>query len=261
MRLKCSRPGLLGPQLGAFHVFPRRAAHGILAGQLAVAVRQLIPALPQFLEAGTRLIQFLVTCTHVFLYPPGARPRQAANLGSVELPAPSPEMVAASRRHLTERYASGVDLLLWETERRLIPDLDAIKAVTAAVAAGQADALDVGAAMVLVQAARLGLDHLEHGLFEGARAMGMGSEALAAVLDLPDATAADSRRRWLEARRALPYMAAELERAEASGEGTGKRAARRASRTADRAGAMPGTRARRSGKAAAPGGEAGLQPR
>jgi len=47
-------------------------------------------------------------------------------------------MVAASRKHLTERYASGVDLLLWETEKRLIPDLDAIKAVAGAVSPAQA---------------------------------------------------------------------------------------------------------------------------
>jgi len=39
----------------------------------------------------------------------------------VESPAPSPETVDASRRHLTERHASGVDLLQWETEKRLIP--------------------------------------------------------------------------------------------------------------------------------------------
>ena len=113
-------------------------------------------------------------------------------------------MVIASRRHLTERYASGVDLLLWETEKRLIPDLDAIKSVTEAAAAGRADGLDIGAALVLVQAARLGLDRLEGGLFEAAHAMGMGPEAIAAVLDLPDAAAAEKRRRWLEARRALP---------------------------------------------------------
>src|SRR6266576_2456850 len=55
--------------------------------------------------------------------------------GGVEPPAPSPEMVGASRRHLTERYASGVDLLLWETEKRLIPDLDAIRSVPEAAAA------------------------------------------------------------------------------------------------------------------------------
>ena len=117
-------------------------------------------------------------------------------------------MVNASRRHLTERYASGVDLLLWETEKRLIPDLDAIKSVTDAAASGQAEGLDMGAALVLVQAARLALDRLECELFEAAHAMGMRSEAIAAVLDLPDATTADERQRWLEARRVLPYAAA-----------------------------------------------------
>jgi hypothetical protein len=123
----------------------------------------------------------------------------------VEPPAPSPEMVDASRRHLTERYASGVDLLLWETEKRLIPDLDAIKTVTEAAASQRAEGLDMGAALVLVQAARLGLDRLECELFDAAAAMGMRPEAIAAVLDLPDAAAAAKRHRWLEARRALPY--------------------------------------------------------
>ena len=111
-------------------------------------------------------------------------------------------MVTASRRHLTERYASGVDLLLWETEKRLIPDLDAIRSVTEAAASGRAEGLDMGAALVLVQAARLGLDRLEAELFEAARAMGMPAEAIAAVLELPDAEAAEKRQRWLEARRA-----------------------------------------------------------
>ena len=114
-------------------------------------------------------------------------------------------MVNASRRHLTERYASGVDLLLWETEKRLIPDLDAIKSVIQAAASGRAEGLDLGAALVLVQAARLGLDRLEHELFEAARAMDMHPEAIAAVLDLPGAAAAEKRQRWLEARQALPY--------------------------------------------------------
>ena len=114
-------------------------------------------------------------------------------------------MVNASRRHLTERYASGVDLLLWETEKRLIPDLDAIKSVAQAAASGRAKGLDLGAALVLVQAARLGLDRLEGELFEAAHAMGMRAEAIAAVLDLPDGAAAEKRHRWLETRRALPY--------------------------------------------------------
>ena len=124
-------------------------------------------------------------------------------------------MVSASRRHLTERYASGVDLLLWETEKRLIPDLDAIKSVTEAAASGRAEGLDMGAALVLVQAARLGLDRLEGELFEAARAMGMRPEAIAAVLELPDAAAAEKRQRWLEKRRALPYAAAASQRPKA----------------------------------------------
>ena len=117
----------------------------------------------------------------------------------MEPPAPSPEMADASRRHLTERYASGVDLLLWEAEKRLIPDLDAIKSVIEAATAGRAEGLDMGAALVLVQAARLGLDHLEAELFEAARAMGMPPETIAAVLELPDAAAAEKRQRWRRA--------------------------------------------------------------
>ena len=131
-------------------------------------------------------------------------------------------MVNASRRHLTERYASGVDLLLWETEKRLIPDLDAIRAVTGAAASGQAEGLDMGAALVLVRAARLALDRLECELFEAAHAMGMPPEAIAAVLDLPDAAAAGKRQRWLGARRELPY-AAEPQRPEAHRAKSGER--------------------------------------
>ena len=39
--------------------------------------------------------------------------------------------------------------------------------------------------------------------------MGMRPEAIAAVLDPPDARAAAERHRWLETRHALPYAAAE----------------------------------------------------
>ncbi len=142
-------------------------------------------------------------------------------------------MVDASRRHLTERYASGVDLLLWETEQRFIPDLDAIKTVTEAAASGQAEGLEMGAALVLVQAARLALDRLESELFEAAHGMGMRSEAIAAVLDLPDAAAADKRQRWLEARRALPYGTAESQRPESERAARRAEAAHRAKTAAD----------------------------
>lgn len=114
-------------------------------------------------------------------------------------------MIMASRRHLTECYAAGVDRLLWDTEKRFVPDLDAIKSVIDATSSGQAEALDIGAGLVLLQAARLEVDRLEYDVFESAHSMGMGDEAIAAVLDLPDAASASKRRRWLKSRRALPY--------------------------------------------------------
>jgi hypothetical protein len=146
-------------------------------------------------------------------------------------------MVTASRRHLTERYASGVDRLLWDTEKRLVPDLDAIRSVIDAASSGHAEALDIGAGLVLLQAVRLEVDRLEHDVFEGAHRLGMGEEAIAAVLDLPDAAAAGKRRRWLKGRRALPH--ADIASPGRSGLGgsteAAKRAGRRAGEAADRA--------------------------
>jgi hypothetical protein len=152
----------------------------------------------------------------------------------MEAPAPSPDMVTASRRHLTERYASGVDRLLWDTEKRLVPDLDAIRSVIDAASSGHAEALDIGAGLVLLQAVRLEVDRLEHDVFEGAHAMGMGEEAIAAVLDLPDAAAASKRRRWLKGRWALPYADIASPGLNGSAEAA-KRAGRRAGEAADRA--------------------------
>ena len=127
--------------------------------------------------------------------------------------------------------------MLWDTEKRLVPDLDAIRSVIEAASSGQAEALDIGAGLVLLQAVRLEVDRLEHDVFEGAHAMGMGDEAVAAVLDLPDAAAASKRRRWLKGRRALPYAdIASPGRSGLSGSAeAAKRAGRRASEAADRA--------------------------
>jgi hypothetical protein len=63
---------------------------------------------------------------------------------------------------------------------------------------------------------------MECELFEAARAMDMRPEAIAAVLELPDAAAAEKRQRWLEGRRALPNTTAASQRPEAG------KAARRA---------------------------------
>src|ERR1044071_4910170 len=84
----------------------------------------------------------------------------------VDVPTPPPDLVTASRGHLTERYASGVDRLLWQAEKRLIADAAAISLVTDAAVAGLADALDLGAALVLVQAGRLRLDGLAYEIFQ-----------------------------------------------------------------------------------------------
>jgi hypothetical protein len=161
-------------------------------------------------------------------------------------------MVTAARRHLTERYASGVDRLLWDTEKRLIPDLDAIRSVIDAASSGHAEALDIGAGLVLLQAVRLEVDRLEHDVFEGAHRLGMGEEAIAAVLDLPDAAAAGKRRRWLKGRRALPH--ADIASPGRSGLGgsaeAAKRAGRRAGEAADRAGRRAGEAADRAAEAA-----------
>lgn len=148
----------------------------------------------------------------------------------MEPPAPSPETVVAARRHLTSRYASGVDRLMWDLEKRLLPDAVAVKAVIAA--GSRAEALDIGAALLLVQQARLDLDCAEYDLFEAAETIGVRHEAIAAVLELPDSAAAGERQRWLRARRELPH--AEVSPA-AGTPGTSAEAAAHADRRARRA--------------------------
>jgi hypothetical protein len=123
-------------------------------------------------------------------------------LNWVEPPAPDPDMVTASRRHLTSEYAGGVERLFWELEKRPMPDLGAVGAVVSAHEAGQpVNALNAGAALVLLQSMRLELDALESSVFDAAAASGLNFESMAAVLDLPDADAAKAREDYLRARR------------------------------------------------------------
>lgn len=119
-----------------------------------------------------------------------------------EPPAPGPDVVTASRRHLTSEYASGVDRLFWELEKRPMPDLAAVNAVVSAHEAHEVvDVLSIGAALVVLQSMRLELDSLESGVFDAALADGISFESLAAVLELPDADAARQRGEDLRARR------------------------------------------------------------
>jgi hypothetical protein len=155
----------------------------------------------------------------------------------VDVPTPPPELVAASRRHLTERYAAGEDRLRWQAGKRFLPDAAAIRLVTDAAMAGLADALDLGAALVLVQASRLRLDGLEYEIFQGAHAAGLRREALAIILGQPGAAAAGTRQRPREARpgRAGAGPGRELPgRAEAAAQAAA-RAGQRAGQAAGRA--------------------------
>lgn len=172
----------------------------------------------------------------------------------MESPAPSPEMVAAARRHLTDVYCRGVDRLLWDTEKRLMADSQAVRAVLAAAAGGEVvDALDLGGALVLAQSARLDLDRTEYELFTACYAAGLSDEAIAAVLELPDEAASAGRYRWLRTRHNIPTaengtesVRAESVRAESVRTGdTAGRAAARAGRRAEQARTRAAQAARR----------------
>lgn len=118
-------------------------------------------------------------------------------------PGPAPDAVSAARRQLNEQYANGVFRLLWELDKQPMPDVEAISRAITAIGSGQADS--AGPALVLLQAARLGLDRLEARALDAAHTAGISDETLAALLGLPGAAAAAAWHQWLTARRALPY--------------------------------------------------------
>jgi hypothetical protein len=119
-------------------------------------------------------------------------------------------MVHAARAHLARRYASGVETLLWEEHQHPLPDTDAIRqaieAIHAAHASGEPppEATDLGAALVVLQAARLDVDRLEVELIDAVRGAGLDWMAIAAVLGLPDAQAAEHRYETLRPRLDTP---------------------------------------------------------
>lgn len=121
------------------------------------------------------------------------------------LPAPPPTTVRAARAHLTPRYAVGVDAFLWESRQRPLSDLAAIDAVIAAGdraqrgASGPPPPTDLAAALVVLAAARLDMDQTEARLLNAAHASGMGSEQIAAILDL-SVEQAEERHRQLKPR-------------------------------------------------------------
>jgi hypothetical protein len=119
-------------------------------------------------------------------------------------------MVRSAREHVTSRYAAGLEAELWKLFKTPLRDLDAVRAVAeAAERDGQADALDLGAALVLVQAVHQYLARTEVRLIDAATAAGVGWEAIAAVLGLPGADAARRHYRQLGVRGGEPEPYAE----------------------------------------------------
>ncbi|MEW2354564.1 hypothetical protein [Spirillospora sp. NPDC029432] len=124
-------------------------------------------------------------------------------------PAPAPQSVQRARAYLTARHATGVHEVLWESRKRSMPDREAIDAVITAGDRAQRgigespEAVEIAAALVVLSAVRLNLDQAEGRLLNIARASGMGSEQVAAVLDI-SVDEAEERHRRLEPRLAAP---------------------------------------------------------
>lgn len=144
------------------------------------------------------------------------------------LPVPSPAAVRAARAHLTARYGSGVQTLLFESYQHPLPDHEAIRKTIAAVHAHDAetarhttdsgderedppgtasgpDGMDLGAALVVLRAARLDLDRLEAELIGAVRQIGMDWATIASILELPDARTAERRYEKLRPRLDAPF--------------------------------------------------------
>src|SRR5262245_54211248 len=126
-----------------------------------------------------------------------------------------------------------------------MPDMDAVRAVVAASAdTPHADALDIAAALVTIQAMRLELDALEADVLDTAQRAGVSAEAMAAALELPDAASVAARHKMLIARRNAPRAVAQQgtqedpqsaarAAASAAAEHAGRRARQAASRAAE----------------------------
>jgi hypothetical protein len=108
------------------------------------------------------------------------RPRERLPAGGRNAGEPSRAVVTASRRHLTSRYATGLDSFLWDTDQVPLTDRAAIRAVVLAARAGQAGlGRDLVPALVLVQVARRELEAEETELRAAAGQAGLSREILA----------------------------------------------------------------------------------
>jgi hypothetical protein len=131
-------------------------------------------------------------------------PEVAAALSSFcgEIPAPDPDVVDNARSRLASRYlVSGGDHA-GEMPARPMDDVQAINSVIDAArgeAGRPADALDVGAALVMLCNLRLYVDQLETDLLDGAQQVDLSWDVIAAIIGIP-AEEAQRRHTALRAR-------------------------------------------------------------
>jgi hypothetical protein len=109
------------------------------------------------------------------------------------IPAPDPGVVDNARVRIAAQFAAGQ--FPGEMPAYPVDDLRAISAVIDAArddAEHPADALDVGAALVVLCNLRLRLDRLELSLLDAAQGVGLGWDVIAAIVGIP-ASAAQER--------------------------------------------------------------------
>jgi hypothetical protein len=144
--------------------------------------------------------------------PPGARdaPDALSSPSASRPPAPDPVVVDSARLRLAalraQAAAQPVGQLGETASAGLIDDILAIDAVLASARGDlgiPADALDVGAALVVLGDLRTHIDHLETGLLDAAERVGLNWDVIAAIIGIP-ADEAQRRHRRLRGRQASP---------------------------------------------------------
>jgi hypothetical protein len=134
---------------------------------------------------------------------PPVPPGSASHPGA--LPAPDPGVADSARLRLAAHRVLSPGPPAERAPDRPAEDIHAIKAVldaTRGAAERPADALDIGAALVVLCDLRLYLDGLEADLLDAAQPAGLGWDVIAAVIGIP-ADEAQRRHHALRARRAL----------------------------------------------------------
>ena len=122
------------------------------------------------------------------------------------LPAPDPGVADSARLRLAAYRALSAGPPAGRASARPAEDIQAINAVIEAArgdAERPADALDIGAALVVLCDLRLYLDGLEADLLDAASSAGLGWDVIAAIIGIP-ADEAQRRHQALRARRNLP---------------------------------------------------------